>query len=62
MESAGLKLTFWERAPPLAAVAAARAAAVELDAKADPKLTKDSAPILHLPHRLGHICLQCRPM
>ena len=42
-------LSYWEKAPPLAAVAAASLAGIELDAKPDPKATKDSPPLLTLP-------------
>lgn len=43
-----LVLTFWERSPPLAVLAAAEIAGVQLDAKADPKFTKDSSILLSL--------------
>lgn len=51
-QSGDLKLAYWERAPPLAAIAAARLAGIPLESKADPKLNKDSPPVLTLPTRL----------
>ena len=42
------ELLFWERSPPLAVLAAAEIAQVSIDAKPDPKFTKDSLPILLL--------------
>ena len=42
-------LKYWEKAPPLAALAAASLAGIEIDAKADPKFTKDTLPLLTLP-------------
>ena len=42
-------LKFWEKAPPLAAVAAASLAGIEIDAQADPKFTNHSPPLLILP-------------
>ena len=46
-EKAALK--YWDKAPPLAALAAASLAGVEIDAKADAKITKDTLPLLTLP-------------
>lgn len=43
-----LLLSYWERSPPLAVLAAARLAGVDVDAKADPKFTKDSVVLLTL--------------
>ena len=43
-----LVLTYWERSPPLAVLAAAKIAGVQLDAKTDPKFTKDSSILLSL--------------
>lgn len=45
---AKLELLFWERAPPLAILAAAAIAQVSVDAKPNPKFTKDSLPMLLL--------------
>ena len=42
-------LSFWDKAPPLAAAAAAKLAHVCLDIKADPKGNKDTATCLTLP-------------
>ena len=43
-----LSLSYWERSPPLAILAAARLAGVDVDAKADTKFTKDSEVLLTL--------------
>lgn len=42
-------LSFWDKAPPLAAAAAAKLAQVPLDIKADPKGSKDTVTCLTLP-------------
>jgi glutamyl-tRNA synthetase len=39
-------LTYWERQPPLAAVALAKHANVSLKHEADPKATKETVPTL----------------
>ncbi len=41
-------LSYFEKAPPLAAMAIAKLCGVDVEFKADPKFTKDSLPILSL--------------
>ena len=40
------ELTFWERNPPFAALAAAKLAGASVSAKPDPKATKDTVATL----------------
>lgn len=42
-------LTFWERNPPFAALAAAKLSGAVIDAKPDPKATKDTIATLTFP-------------
>lgn len=42
-------LTYWERQPPLAALALAKHADVQLKHEADPKATKETVPTLTFP-------------
>lgn len=42
-------LSFWERAPPYGALAVSGLAGVPIEAKADPKATKDTSTKLTLP-------------
>ena len=43
-----LQLSFWERGPPLAALAATQLVDLPCQAAADDKFTKDSAPALQI--------------
>jgi len=42
-------LSYFEKSPPLAAIAVANLSGVDVELKADPKFTKDSLPALSLP-------------
>jgi hypothetical protein len=44
-------LAFWDKAPAISAVAAARLAGLALDVKPDPKGSKDTVPTLTLSSR-----------
>ena len=44
-----LHLSFWERGPPLAAIAATQLLDLQCQAAADDKFTKDSQPALQIP-------------
>ena len=41
-------LSFWQRSPPLALLAAAQIAEVSVEGRPEPKFTKDSVPVLQL--------------
>ena len=42
-------LTYWERLPPLAAVAAGKISGVAIELNPNPKLGKDAQPVLAFP-------------
>jgi hypothetical protein len=42
-------LSYFEKAPPLAAIAVVQLSGVDVEIKADPKFTKDSLPALSVP-------------